>query len=489
MHPRLSRKKELARRTLVYALMTMSMIGLLIILMMVVLGYQFDINTRSVERTGLVQYNSFPRPATVSVDGRNIGRTQTKNNVLPGVRQFGVNLAGYEPWQKTLSIQAGTVTWLSYVRLVPTEKIIDSSLELPSIESVLTSPDNRHMALWRMDEGVPTMGLIDFRDSDSPLISEQAPTTEQISGLDEANLAESHKFTVTGWSGNSRYFITRHDYTMGDGTSHTEWLWSDRDSLASTVNLTTLLGLSPDEVKPMTSRDVFILINQDVRQASIGSGTISKPLIGSVRSFSVRDDDTITYISQTDSDDLAGVWRRSGATPVTIASYPRSESNNLRILSSRYFNKDTVAVSFGQQVTFYRGDIPTTEDGLATFLQTANSFMFNREVNRLQFSGNGRFLLAEDGKGFVSYDLERQEVSQNVRKYSEAKIGWIDSYHVAQIDESGEMILQEFDGLNANKLMPVSPGFDHLLTQDDKYMYGWYRTNELVELRRLMMTI
>ena len=66
MHPRLSRKKELAKRTVIYATMTISMITLLGLLMMLVLGYQFNVKNRSVEQMGLVQYDSSPRSATPS---------------------------------------------------------------------------------------------------------------------------------------------------------------------------------------------------------------------------------------------------------------------------------------------------------------------------------------------------------------------------------------------------------------------------------------
>lgn len=489
MHPRLSRKKELARRTFVYALMTFSMLGLLIVLMMAVLGYQFDINTRSVERTGLVQYNSFPRSATVTVDGKVAGRTQAKSNVLPGARQFAMNLSGYEPWQKTVNIQEGTLTWLSYVRLVPTQKTITSSLSLPSLNTVLSSPDERYMATWRVEDGVPSVGLVDFRSSDNPVITEHVATTEQVGGLELDNPAVSRKFTVTSWSANSRYFVTKHEYSLGDGSSHTEWLWSDRDALASTVNLDALFGFSADDVQPMRSRGVFILADNDVRQAAIGSGTLSRPLVTQVDSFSLRDDDVLTYASQTDSDMVVGVWKRGGPAPVTIASYPKGGDSRPHIASSRYFNKDTVAVAMGQQVTFYRGDIPTTDEGLAAFLQTGSTFMFNRQVERLQFSATGRFLIAEDDKNFVSYDLERKDVSQNVRKYSSSKLGWIDDYHTAQVDETGVLTMQEFDGLNTNLLMEVSPELDHVLTQDGRYLYGWKVGDETVELLRLSMTV
>lgn len=490
MHPRPSRTKELARRTVIYAIMVFSVIGLLIILMMMVLGYQYDINTRSVERTGLVQYNSFPRPASVSVDGTTVGRTQTKSNVLPGVRQFSISLNGYEPWQKALNIEEGTVTWLNYARLVPVDRVVSSSLSFPSIGAAMASPDSRFMAIWRNDTAGPALGVVDFRSSGSPSVREHVLTMDQIGGLEEEQPAEERDFSIVGWSSNSRYFITRHSYKLSDGTGHVEWLWTDRDSIGSTVNLSKLLGLPIDDVRPMEGRDVFLVTDGDVRQASVSNGSISKPLISNVTSFEVRDDDTITYSAETITDQTLGVWRRSGAEPVSIVSLPLGgDGGKYQILGSRYFGKDTIAVSSGQQVTFYRGDMPTTDDGLAAFLQTATSFTFGRQVERLHFSSNGRFLVAEDDAGYMTFDIERRDISQVIRKYSPSNIAWLDGYHLAQIDESGELIMQEFDGLNSAKLLSVTPGYDCLITQDNKYTYCWHQGEEIIELRRLMMTI
>ena len=72
MNQRRNRKKELARRTLVYALMTATLVVALCVLLFTMLGYRFNPTTREVEQAGLVQYNSFPRGATVAVDGANL---------------------------------------------------------------------------------------------------------------------------------------------------------------------------------------------------------------------------------------------------------------------------------------------------------------------------------------------------------------------------------------------------------------------------------
>lgn len=489
MHPRLSRKKELAKRTVVYLVMTASMITLLGLLMLLVLGYQFDLKNRSVEQMGLVQYDSSPRSATVSVDGTVLGgKTQTKGSVLPGKRQFAMQLAGYESWQKTLDISAGVVTWLSYPRLVPTERRIVTTYETTGLQTTLAAPNGRYMALWQVEDGVPRFGIVDVRSSDRPVIDKYEPTTEQLGGLDSAHPAETHGFSLKSWSRNSRYIIATHEYQQAGQEAQVEWLWIDRESPDSMVNLTNLFSLGLTDVKPLDNRSVFILSSDDVREASVSTGSISKPLITGVRSFDTYTDDVVTYIATDATNVSAGVWRRGSPGPVVVANVP-VDGESIHIAASRYFNKDTIAVSIGRQVTFYRGDIPTSEAGVAALLRTATDFTFNHPVEHLQFNRSGQFLVAEDDKGFVSYDLERAEVSQNVQKYSTGAIDWLDAHHVTQVDSSGELIMQEFDGLNATRLMPIVASHAHLLTQDGKYVYGWQEQDGTVMLRRLSMTI
>ena len=86
------------------------------------LGYTFDPNTKELQQTGLVQYESHPGGALVYVDDMELRRTPTKSIVLPGKHTFSMKLDKYEPWQKTLNIKSDTVTNLNYARLIPTKR-------------------------------------------------------------------------------------------------------------------------------------------------------------------------------------------------------------------------------------------------------------------------------------------------------------------------------------------------------------------------------
>lgn len=489
MQRKQSRKKELARRVFVYTLMASTVVVLLIILSMTIIGYQFNFKTRTVEQTGLVQYNSSPRGARVSVDGQNYETTQTKNTVLPGQRQFAMRLKGYENWQKTLDIQAGTVTWLTYPRLVPTEKKVTTAETIPRLTSVRTSPDRRFMAGISTNEtGAPLFLLLDARDSQRPKIEQFPLDTTVLTGYGEEQ-PSTHVISVQEWSESNRYIILKHDYQReGEAAGH-EWLWIDREAPTVVVNVSSLANLPITSMHLGEGKEAYLLQdNGDVRRIVLDSGTISRPLLANVTRFDMYDADTLAYTAEVAKQKTAGVWHKDWSEPMVITTLPAGSTQQLSIRVSRYFNKDTVAVDDGSSVTLYRGTLPRTNEALALFLQTSKSFTLNRAIDQLQISSNGRFVIAEDDQGLVSYDIERGSVSQEIKKHATGPVRWLDEYHLWQIDETGHMVMQEFDGLNPNQLLAVSSGFDTLLTQDGKYIYGFVTTAEhVVELRRLAM--
>lgn len=493
MHKRQSRNRELIRRILVYAAMTVAMLSLLVVFTYRILGYQFNFATRTVERTGLVQYDSFPRGAAVTVDGERLSATtRTKGVVLPGVRQVSMSLDGYHDWQKNLDVKAGTVTWLDYARLVPIEKRVEDVQYMGDILSVRRSSDNRFMAgVSRDAEGLYQFVLIDFRDSRQPRIVEQPLETSAMAGFLEEQAVE-HSFGVEGWDESSRGLLVRHVYS-GD-VSGSEWFWIDRDRPQEMINISTLTNLSVVDVRHGNDGEVYILqANGDLRKLTLSTGAVSRPLLSQVVSFDIYDGSTIYYIGTQSNAVVAGLLRDGWSSPVIVRSASRAEGESLEIAVSRYFNQDTMVISEGASVLIYRGDLPTNAQQKDVFMEKPFGVLtLNRPLNHLSISENGRLVIAEDSQGFVSFDLELKLISQQVRKYDSLPVEWVDRYHVWQIDEASNVLMQEYDGVNSHSLMAAARGYDVLLTQDGRFMYAFGGDTEGrdgVSLRRLHMTV
>lgn len=486
MYQKKSRKKELARRTAVYALMTLSVVGLMIVLTYTILGYQYNFDTRQVEQTGLVQFDSYPRGARVGIDGQQHETTQTKNIVQSGQHQFAMTLDGYEPWQKTLSVIPGGVTWLNYARLVPTQKNISTVLSLSEQQTLKASPDKRYIAGVGLSQNKPQLTLIDFRDPAQPAVTTHQLDVSVVGGFDSET---THKFNIAEWSYASRYMLVKHVYTV-DGADKTEWLMIDRESPTEPVNVTTKVSLDFTDVQFAGERELYGLqASGDLRQISMDSNTVSGPVLSRVTDFQVYVYDIIAYTAASGDQAIAGVWKKGWESPTVLKSVKTNEATPLRIRVSSYFRQDTVVLSHGNLVTIYRGVLPSNESSRAIFMQSPKTFTLNRSVANIQASGNGRFVVAEDGSGMISYDLERDTASQELKKYNEQPIRWIDDYHLWQITANGQLEMREFDGVNSHELMAVS-GYEVLLTSNERFIYSFVKNDDgSLSLRRLAMTV
>ena len=111
MYRKQKRGLELARRTLIYTIMVLAVCTLAFILIFHTLGYQLDLKTQTVEQRALVQYDSRPQGARVSVDGMELGKTHIKGMLPEGQHQFSMRLDGYDEWRKVVEVKAGTLGW------------------------------------------------------------------------------------------------------------------------------------------------------------------------------------------------------------------------------------------------------------------------------------------------------------------------------------------------------------------------------------------
>src|SRR5690606_7409106 len=118
-----SKKQEVVYRTLIYSGMTLTVLMIVAsIVFFVLMGYRLDQHNWSIARSALVQLASTPSGATVTIDGKTISaRTPMKQSLISGDHTFVVTRDGYRDWSKSLPIQAGTLTWLNNIRLIPSE--------------------------------------------------------------------------------------------------------------------------------------------------------------------------------------------------------------------------------------------------------------------------------------------------------------------------------------------------------------------------------
>jgi len=473
MYRQRNRTKELARRAFVYTLMTLSLITLLVFLTFRMLGYTFNPNTKELQQTGLVQYESHPSGALVYVDYMELRRTSTKSTVLPGKHTFAMKLNEYEPWQKTLDIKSNTVTNLNYARLIPIKRETTEVKTFDSVQTISLSPNGGFLMGFGTKDKTPFMTVGDIRDTNKgkEKLTEYNLSTSILAGYSLS--ADGHAFSVAEWDRDSRYALVKHSYPAENNATGLQWLVFDRENPEKIIDVTAMTGLSVKQISfaGTGAHSVYMLQESgELRRVDLDSSTISSPILTGVESFKLYGDDRLSYVSIIDGKKVAGIWKRDWKEPFIIGKFTTDKTPVIR--TSRYFNKDTVVLAVGQDMTIYRGNISDSKDRQKEFLQTAKNIKTENATTSMTLDNAGRFIVAQNGAALQSYDLERKELSRVFNIGVAQEVKWLDNFYIRSVSASGKMEIREFDGTNAHTLLDVKSGMDSVLSANQRYVYG-----------------
>lgn len=488
MYRQSSKKRELIKRIVVYAAMTFSVLIIVTGLVFVTLGYRFDTDNGRVEQGALLQFATIPSGATIKIDGVTIGaKTPAKNSVLAGNHTFVMQRDGYETWQKTLDIKAGTLTWLNYARLVPINRPTIAVAQYTSVYASLASSNGKSM-LVQQNSAVPTFQFVDLQSDD---IKTTALTIPAALYSDATTAGVTHSFRIDQWDSDGRYVLLQHSY--GDKK---EWLVLDTKDSNATKNITKSLDFDITSAKFSGTNGtiLYVLGGGDIRKVDLSAGTISRSLVANVTSFDLFETDILTYVG-TDLTDtskrVVGLYREGDSSPHVLRSVASAVDVPLHIATSRYFNQDYVAITEGNKVDIFNGSYPSSGSDNSS-LQKFSSFNFVSGIDRLSFSPSGDYVLVQSGANFASYDIEHKMVATSVIASDiTATVGplkWLDDNYLWS-DYNGDVTMREFDGKNGNTINKAVIGQDVVLSQNGHYLYSVNKTDKGFQLQRVRMIL
>lgn len=487
MYRQPSKQKVLLQRVVVYSLMTLSVVGLVVVLVFVMLGYQFNSDDGKIEQGGLVQFDSQPSGAEVTIDGRAFGtRTASKTTMTAGQHYITMSREGYTSWQKSVTVVPGSVLWLNYARLVPTDLNPASVADFPAVTSAAASPDAKSMAVIE-DVSSPVVKIADLTREDAKITSLALPKDIYTSPGE----GKTQRFTIDSWDPDSKYVLVKHDYD----DDRTEWLVVDTDMPSASKNVTRLLDIAVSKLR-FSNGDSTVLyaqIDGDIRKINLNDATLSRPLVTNVDTFDLYSDSMITYASRPDETTgkrTVGYYVDGADSPRVVRTIDDKEAP-LRFTVGRYFNETFEAVALGDTVEVLRGDLP--RDGKAKIaLKPVTTFQIPGGAQYLSDQTNGRFIVAQNGATYATYDLELEKKTVTTLKGSsevKSELKWLDEYHIWS-DRDGTLRLYEFDGANQQDIMTVVPGLSVAVSPNGKYLYGITKSADGVyHLSRVQMII
>lgn len=471
MHRKTSKRRQILMRTFVYALMTVSVVTIVTILMFIILGYSFNRQDGRLEQGGLLQFASIPSGATVTLDNVQVGsRTPSKANVDARDHHVRMDIKGYRAWQKSITVQAGGIGWLSYARLVPNDIKVERLRNMPELSASLASTD-RKWIVAQENASSSTFTLINI-EPDTPKFSSLAIAD---SLLTPAITPDPQTFTLQSWSKNSDKLLVKRTY---DATK-TEWFVIDRQNPKDTINLTTSFGINASDIKfgERNGSNAYVLADDSViRRIDFGNKTLSGPLAENISEFSVYENNTVVYVTKPDqvTGGKTHVGYREGGmdAPQTVFSYAAGVTD-VHVAFGEYYGKKYVGVTHDKIQQVFVGTLPRGDEPAR--LKELGKIELSSAPLRITIGDNGRLAVAEMADGFATYDieLEKPDVTVFTKPATAPRpLQWLDGYLLVS-DRGGIARLYEFDGANQQDIMPVYEGHAVSFSGNEKFLYGF----------------
>jgi hypothetical protein len=480
-----SKRKEIIRRTVIYSFMSAVVIGLVTALVLIMLGYQFNRNDGRIEQGGLVQFDSRPTGANVTIDGANFGtRTPSKTTLSAGQHYVTMQLEGYKTWQKSIDVVPGSVLWLNYTRFVPNELTPMKIADFAMVSSTAVSPDSKWMAI-KEDPGSPMLHLADITGDDVKLSNVPLPTTAYT----HPQTGKTQTFAIVSWDPSSRYILTKHVYDDGK----TEWLVVDSQDPAATQNLTKLLSIDASKVvfSGNNSKILYAQVGTDVRRIDVQAATLSGPLASNVAEFSLYKNETVVFATLLDPETKQrslGYYNDSSDKTHIVRSYTDDGASTMRLAIGEYFRETYFAIAYSNSIEVLKGDF----SGPSKLTAVATMDMPTGSTQYLSMGNEGRFVIAQHSGTYMVYDLElKKPTTTSLKGESEVtrELQWLDKY-TPWSDRDNILRMYEFDGANQHNIMPVAPGFSATFSPNAKYLYGITKTSDTsYHLKRVRMIL
>ena len=462
-----SKQRQRVMRVLVYTLMTAAVLLIVTALVFIMQGYRFNRATSTIEQGGLVQFNSRPSNASITIGTAKLAnRTPSKITVNPGNYPVTMQKNGYHTWNKYVDVKAGQVLWLNYAQLIPTSIVTKPVQTFDTISDVLASPNGDRYALLR-SPSTPTVDFIDITDT--------KPRQTSVALAADALPTNLNTLSLASWGSDSdRLLLT------AKSNDKTEWLMIDRRDESKTVNLSTRYGIDVSDAvfDPRSNNRVIVrTVSGDIRIIDVPAGTISEVVASSVSSMSMFMDDAILIVQQT-SPTTQSVGYVSFSTNKVRQLQEIDTTDKTLVAGATYFGDPYISIASGNKLDVYQlRSLPSSESEasigmvnlLTTMLPTASSHMSMRT--------GGRFVLAQYGSGVLTYEKKKKKQT-NTRFTTPVtkELRWLDKYHF-YLTNGSQLEVLEFDGGNAHPIASVTTAYDATWRDNGKYIYS-FTTNK-----------
>jgi hypothetical protein len=457
-------------RTLQYALLTIFVVGLTIVLVYVARGYDYDPDTGEVIQNGLLLVDSQPSGATVLIDG--VPESDATPSRLP-LRQGSYNVAisqdGYVEWKKTVTLSGSVVEWLYYPLLIPEERTIENVTALKNIEFIGQTPGGQGF-LVRQTSPDPRFTLLQVRDN-AIIDEEQISLSTALFSKQSGSLG---MMSFAGWAADARHALIQHTDEEAP-----EFIWFDRDKPTESRNLNKDYALPLRDARFINGDNnrLYAVVNKDLRRLNLANNTISAPVITDVERYVLYEDRYVVYIGLVEGQRVLALYEPNQPESRILLQL-EGDAADYRLEFSAYdeeFHLALLNVTTGNLQIWRDPQNVQNELGVPTLTGAVVIALQIDDPSYLSFSKNGQFAVAQSGNRFISYDFEydrryRFTLDQEFTPSTEAV--WLDGFRLVAANTANKLVLFEFDGENSIELMTVDPKRTVWIDPAQENLYG-----------------
>lgn len=459
------RRKKIQTTKLVITEIFMLIIIVLtvVILTFVVMGYHLNEDGK-LEQSGLVQVESTPDGAAVIIDGEVLpNKTDTNKILKEGEHTVKIEKDGYTSWQKTVSAHPGFLTKLSYPRLYKLDRKAEAVYTFETAPDIFLTSPNRDVILTANNNS-PKLQLLNINSSSI------RPAEIDLTKLLMDSTGEK---TVLEWNKNSSRLILK--FTKND-TPH--FAVVDLEYPDRSLDLTSSFDVQISDLHFLNDYGdrLFILENDHLRIISIADKQISGILVEDVKTFSNLGD-KVLLVTKTNQLSLYDAISKSNLPLFT------SSAEVVKPLLSEYIGRFTVALAEDNNITVYRGDLPTekTVNKEKPLGEPIGKYTLDFGTPQNFFmQAKNQIIVSQSDVNFAVFDLENY--SKSAFSLPVDLTFWPDEYTIGLVSD-GVLSVYDFDGTNCIDLGKAEPGFPASISRDNDYLYLIRKTEKLELIR------
>jgi hypothetical protein len=406
-------------------------------------------------QSGIVFVSSVPSGAQIHLNNATPDKTHARLSVVSGEYTMQLTRTGYRSWQRTISVDGGTVQHYDYPFLFPS-KLVTTNAPDATYDSapgvVSQSPDLR----WLLVQQPGNSGSFNEYDFNNPKLKPVVLTLpESIIGTDK-----THTLEAIDWSNDNQHLLLKD--TDSDGK--VSFILFDRSDPAQSVDLSTTFNVATTTMSFLNGKyNSYYLYDttaQTLSTANLGTPTVT-PLLDHVLDYKPQDGDVLLYVSSegVPSGKVAIDLFQAGKT----YELRTAAANDRYLLNlSSYAGSLFVAVGSSSENKVYVYKNPVDQLNSKAALLVPIYVLKAKNPNYVSFSGNSRFVMSENGSSFAVYDAENDKGylydTKTALDAPQTHATWMDG-HRLQYVSAGKLVVFDFDSMNQQTLMPASPSY------------------------------